>query len=59
MFHDTMTPIEYSEEQLEQFREVAGQPVWDAWIEANKDAFDSQAVFDAVWEYAAEAQATN
>ena len=56
VFHDTMTPVTYSDEQLAQFREVAGQPVWDAWIEANQEAFDAQGVFDAVWAYAEEAK---
>ncbi|MEM8555913.1 MAG: TRAP transporter substrate-binding protein DctP [Pseudomonadota bacterium] len=57
MFRETMTEIVYTEEQLAQFREVAGQPVWDAWIAANQDDFDAQAVFDAIWDYADEAQA--
>jgi len=56
MFQETMTQITYTEAQLEEFREVAGQPVWDEWIEANKDTFDSQGVFDAIWEYAEEAK---
>jgi len=56
-FEASMTKIEYSDEQLAEFREIAGQPVWDAWIDANKDTFDAQAVFDAIWEYAAEAEA--
>lgn len=60
MFEETMTKIVYTDEQLAQFREVAGQPVWDAWIEANKDDFDAQGVFDAIFEYAKEAEmATN
>lgn len=54
-FEKTMTKIVYSDEQLAKFKEVAGQPVWDEWIETNKDKFDSQGVFDAVWEYADEA----
>ena len=29
----------------------------DAWIEANKADFDAQGVFDAVFQYAAEAEA--
>ncbi|MEO1308815.1 MAG: TRAP transporter substrate-binding protein DctP [Pseudomonadota bacterium] len=58
-FEESMTKITYSEEQLAKFREVAGQPVWDAWIEANKDLFDAQGVFDAIFAYAAEAQSTN
>lgn len=56
VFRDSMQEIVYSEEQLQAFRDVAGQPVWDAWIAANSDAFDAQGVFDAIWEYAEEAQ---
>lgn len=58
-FKESMTEITYSDDQLAKFREIAGQPVWDAWIEANKDDFDAQGVFDAVFEYAEEAQASN
>lgn len=56
-FEASMTKIVYSDEELVRFKEVAGKPVWDAWIEANKDKFDAQGVFDAVWEYAKEAEA--
>lgn len=55
-FEKTMEKITYSDEVLARFKEVAGKPVWDAWIEANKDKFDSQGVFDAIWEYASEAK---
>jgi TRAP-type mannitol/chloroaromatic compound transport system substrate-binding protein len=55
-FEKTMEKITYSDEELARFKEVAGKPVWDAWIEANKDKFDSQGVFDAIWEYASEAK---
>lgn len=54
-FETSMTKITYSDEQIEEFKKVAGKPVWDAWIEDNKDAFDSQGVFDAIWAYADEA----
>jgi TRAP-type C4-dicarboxylate transport system substrate-binding protein len=57
MFHDTMTPVTYSKEQPAQFRDVAGKPVWDAWIAANQVAFDAQGLFDAVWDHAEEAAA--
>lgn len=57
MFREMMTEVVYTEEQLAQFREVAGKPVWDAWIAANQDAFDAQGLFDAVFEYAEEAKA--
>ncbi|MEP2533241.1 C4-dicarboxylate ABC transporter substrate-binding protein [Shimia sp.] len=56
MFKETMQEITYSDEDLAKFREVAGQPVWDAWIAANSDKFDAQGLFDAVWDYAEEAK---
>ncbi|MGJ8611129.1 MAG: C4-dicarboxylate ABC transporter substrate-binding protein [Octadecabacter sp.] len=56
MFEETLEKIVYSDEQIAEFREVAGQPVWDAWIEANSDKFDAQGLFDAIWEYAEEAE---
>ena len=56
LFEQSLEKITYSEEQLAEFREVAGRPVWDEWIEDNKDLFDSQAVFDAIFEYAEEAE---
>ena len=56
VFRETMTEIVYSDEQLAEFREIAGQPVWDAWIAANSDSFDAQGVFDAIFEYAKEAE---
>jgi len=56
MFQETLTPVTYSEEQLAEFRTVAGQPVWDEWIAANQDSFDAQGVFDAIFEYAEEAK---
>ena len=56
MFKETLTEITYSDEQLAEFREIAGKPVWDEWIEANKDKFDSQALFDVIWQYAEEAE---
>lgn len=54
-FEAKLQKIVYTPEQIEEFRKVAGQPVWDAWIAANKDKFDSQGVFDAIWQYAEEA----
>ena len=36
-----MTKITDTDKQLAQFREVAGQPVWDTWTEVNKDKFDA------------------
>lgn len=55
-FEASMTKIVYSDEELAQFREIAGQPVWDEWIAANSDKFDAQGVFDAIWKLADEAK---
>ena len=55
-FEKKMEKIVYTDDELKRFRDVAGKPVWDAWIAANKDKFDSQGVFDAVWKYADEAK---
>lgn len=55
-FRETMQEIVYTDEQIAEFREIAGQPVWDAWIAANSADFDAQGLFDAVWAYAEEAQ---
>ena len=56
MFEQTLEKIIYTDEQLAEFQELGGKPVWDEWIEENKDLFDSQAVFDAIFTYAEEAQ---
>ncbi|MGI3187091.1 C4-dicarboxylate ABC transporter substrate-binding protein [Nioella aestuarii] len=56
-FRENLVEVIYSDDQLEEFREVAGRPVWEAWIAENQDDFDAQGLFDAVWEYAAEAEA--
>ncbi|MEM9027840.1 MAG: TRAP transporter substrate-binding protein DctP [Pseudomonadota bacterium] len=57
VFEKTLTAVTYSDAQLKQFREVAGKPVWDAWIKANQGKFDAQGLFDAIWTYAKEAGA--
>lgn len=48
LFRETLTEVTYSDEQLDAFRKVAGKPVWDEWVAANKDKFDAQAVLDLV-----------
>lgn len=58
MFEKTLTKITYDEVTLAEFKAVAGKPVWDAWIAENQDKFDAQGVFDAIWAYAQEAEAT-
>lgn len=52
MFEKSMTPVTFSDEELNSFREIGGQPVWDEWIEKYKDAFDSQGLFDTVMDAA-------
>ena len=55
-FERTMTRIVYDDATLDQFREVAGKPVWDKWVNDNKDKFDAQSVLDKMWELIEEAK---
>ncbi|MAH83051.1 MAG: hypothetical protein CBB68_00880 [Rhodospirillaceae bacterium TMED8] len=41
--------VKYSDAELAKFRKVAGQPVYDQWLAANKSKFDSKAFLDAVF----------
>lgn len=50
-----MEAIEYSDEQLAQFREVGGAPVWQDWVNQHKGDFDAQALLDYVMTTAARA----
>jgi TRAP-type C4-dicarboxylate transport system substrate-binding protein len=43
-----MQAIEYSDEQLAQFREVGGAPVWKDWVEQHKGEFNAQGLLDHV-----------
>lgn len=47
--------IKYSDAELAKFREIAGQPVYDKWIEANKDKFDAKGLLDFVMQTAKKA----
>lgn len=55
-FEAKMHKIVYDDATLEEFREVAGEPVWQQWVEDNKDKFDSQAVLDQMLALIKEAQ---
>ena len=52
MLQKRLKPITYSEAQLDEFRKIAGKPVWDKWVDANKDKFDAQGVLDLVFKTA-------
>jgi len=56
-FRAKMTEILYTDEQLAEFRKVAGEPVWNKWVEENKDKFDAQNVLDTLWALIEEAKA--
>ncbi|MEP2980936.1 MAG: C4-dicarboxylate ABC transporter substrate-binding protein [Lentilitoribacter sp.] len=56
MFKEKLTEIVYTDDQLAKFKEVAGQPVWDEWVAANKEKFDAQDVLDSVFKFAEEAK---
>lgn len=48
MFRERLEEIVYTDEQLAEFRKVAGQPVWDQWVEENKGKFDARQLIDFV-----------
>ena len=52
MFKSKLKEIKYDEKTLSEFRKTAGKPVWDAWVDANKDKFDAQALLDLIFETA-------
>ena len=56
MFRENLTEIVYTDDQLAKFKEVAGQPVWDEWVAANKEKFGAQDVLDSVFKFAEEAK---
>ena len=49
MFKSKLKEIKYDEKTLAEFRKTAGKPVWDAWVNANKDKFDAQALLDLIF----------
>ena len=52
LFEAKLKKVTFPKETLDQFHEIGGKPVWEKWIADNKDKFDSQGVFDAVWKLA-------
>jgi TRAP-type C4-dicarboxylate transport system substrate-binding protein len=45
--------IKIPDDQMAEFRKIAGKPVWDAWVEENKGEFDAQGLLDLVLKLAA------
>jgi TRAP-type C4-dicarboxylate transport system substrate-binding protein len=54
IFKEKLIEIVYTPEQLEQFKKVAAEPVWNEWVAANKDKFDGQELIDLILKIAAE-----
>lgn len=51
-----LTMVKYTDAELDRFREIGGQPVYDKWIAANKDKFDAKALLDFVMKTAKDAK---
>ena len=49
MLRETLREIRYSPEQLAAFRETAGKPVIDAWIEDHQSRFDARGLVKAIF----------
>lgn len=56
IYEEMMTRVTFTPEEIAEFREVAGEPVWQEWVERHQDRFDSRAVLDFVLETARQAQ---
>ena len=57
MFESKLEKIVYTDEQLDEFRKIAGKPVWDKWVAENKDKFDAQGLIDMIMSEAKKASA--
>jgi TRAP-type C4-dicarboxylate transport system substrate-binding protein len=53
-FKAQLQEILYTPEQLAQFKDVAAEPVWAEWVEANKDKFDGREFIDLIIQIDAE-----
>ena len=40
--------VEIPEDEMVEFRRIGGKPVWDAWVEDNKDELPAQELLDLV-----------
>jgi TRAP-type C4-dicarboxylate transport system substrate-binding protein len=49
-----MRLIQFPKEQLDEFRRIAGKPIWDEWVAENKGEFDAQGLLDLVLKAATE-----
>lgn len=52
MLKSKLKEVRYTEEQLAAFRAAAGKPVIEAWIEANKGAFDARGLVQTMFKAA-------
>ena len=51
-FRERLVEVVYDDATLDELRAMAAQPVWAAWVEENKDKFDSQGLLDRLFELA-------
>lgn len=54
MFREKLTEVVFTPEQLAEFKEIAAQPVWSEWVEANKANFNGQELIDLILKIEAE-----
>ncbi len=59
MFRERLTEVVYTDDQLREFQERAGRPVWDQWVQDNQGQFDAQELLDFTLAAIERAQATN
>ena len=49
LLQESLEPITYTDEQLQEFRSIAGAPVIRAWIEEHADQFDANGLVQAIY----------
>ena len=52
LLQSKLKTVTYTDAQLDEFRKIAGKPVWDKWVADNKDKFDAQGLIDLIFKTA-------
>lgn len=46
LFREKLKEVTYTDEELQRFRQVAGEAVWKEWVAENQNDFDAQGLLD-------------
>lgn len=48
IFREVLTEITYDQATRDEFKKVAGEPIWRQWVSDNQESFDARSVLDTV-----------